>query len=86
MVRGTFECGTEAQPFNGSLVMTLTGMPTTEASERLANSTGGLKALSVLGNGKLLLHGKKAAWVNLATTAPRGSTTITVCFCFFFLF
>lgn len=71
---GLFLCGSEVQPFQHHLTITLTG-----TNPQANTLTGmGTKLLAVTG-GKLELHGQnKMSWLHLAQTAPAGATRIVL--------
>ena len=75
-VQGRFEIGTEADPFESEAVITLTG-----EKGRMTPFSGqiGNRALGVIGDGQLDLHGvagQKVSWTQLAFDAQPGDLSI----------
>ena len=70
-VRGRLEAGTESQPFDGRLTITLTGR--SDAQNLL------YKALSVFPGGELDLHSReRLSWTRLARTAEPGASQLVL--------
>ena len=74
-VEGLLEIGTEADPFDGTATITLTGTEgaTTPYSGRIGN-----KALGVVGQGRLELHGvsrEQTAWTQVEGDLQPGATS-----------
>ncbi|HET8846265.1 MAG TPA: G8 domain-containing protein, partial [Ktedonobacteraceae bacterium] len=68
---GMLQCGSETQPFQHHLVITLTGSPSNASTMDM-----GTKLLGVVG-GKLELHGQaKVNWVHLGKTAYAGTNQL----------
>jgi G8 domain len=73
---GVFRCGTELNPFNKRVVVTLTGE---ESNENALGVGMGTKVFGVMHGGALHLHGlSKTSWTQLNGTANVGATTINV--------
>ena len=76
-VEGRLEIGTHEDPFANTAVITLTGADGTETPYSAAI---GNRALGVVGNGELSLHGEsrsKGSWTQIASDIQPGDTTFT---------
>lgn len=74
VVAGTLRIGTSGTPFTHKATITLTGSPDDPDVMGM-----GSKVLGVLPGGTLDLHGEaRAGWTRLASTAPSGSTQLTL--------
>lgn len=75
MVHGEFICGTEQQPYNNQLTITLHGQP--DAPEVMGM---GNKVLGVMNGGLLSLHGKPDTtnWLHLNATAKAGDVQLVL--------
>ncbi len=72
MVHGTFQCGTDREPFQHRLNITLTG---NDKNESVMNM--GTKTLGAMGGGIISLHGQpRTSWLMLNGTVNPGARTI----------
>lgn len=74
---GLLQIGSEAVPYSGNGLITLTGSNPTEVL--FSGSIMGSKLIGVMPNGRLELHGTvKKSWTQINATANVGATTITL--------
>ena len=76
---GYMEIGTENQPYRAEKNVNGIGCQITLTGAKTNNAAASYKAIMVMGGGRLELHGKKKkSWTNIASTANRGETQITL--------
>ena len=74
MVHGVFECGTDSNPYQNRMVMTLTGSNRNESVMGM-----GSKFLAAMNGGLISIHGEQRhSWLMLSSTANPGDTSIQV--------